>query len=164
MIDKFNQPELIKAVKSWNLNLVQEIFYKLNNSEINDKKWQTAILYSNKEILEFLIQNWADINTKDDWGWTSLMIASFNFELDKVELLLEKWVKVNEIEQFWQTALILCLVQWELWLSKEDEIKTDKIIQLLIEYWADIHIKDTHWKTALDYAKRKEHIELLKNH
>ncbi|MBP9780036.1 ankyrin repeat domain-containing protein [Candidatus Gracilibacteria bacterium] len=164
MIDKFNQPELIKAVKSGNLNLVQEIFYKLNNSEINDKKWQTAILYSNKEILEFLIQNGADINTKDDGGWTSLMIASFNFELDKVELLLEKGVKVNEIEQFGQTALILCLVQGELGLSKEDEIKTDKIIQLLIEYGADINIKDTHGKTALDYAKRKEHIELLKNH
>lgn len=163
LVDKHNQPELIKAVKTKKLDIVEDVLYRENNIEVKDKLWQTAIYYANKEILNVLIKEWANINIKDNWGWTPLMVASFNYEYDNVELLLKNWAKINEKDQFWQTALILFLVQVELWLSKEEEIKTDKIIKLLIRYWSDIDLKDDNWKIALNYAKRQEHINILKN-
>ena len=55
-----------------------------------------AARYGDLETVKLLIENGADINAKDEDGYTVLMHASFNGYLEIVKYLIEKGANVNE--------------------------------------------------------------------
>lgn len=80
---------------------------------------------SYNHIVKMLLDAGANINAKDDSGWTSLMYASCNGHKDVVEFLLVSKADVNIKNQWGKTALKYAL--------KYDHID---IIDLLKKYGA----------------------------
>lgn len=54
-----------------------------------------AALYGNIDLIEWLIENKADINFQDRGGWTALHFATQEDRLDVVELLIKKGADSN---------------------------------------------------------------------
>lgn len=95
----------------------------------------------------------SDINTPDDIGYTALMYASANYQVDTVRLLLEQGANPNLINIFGNTALILAVKKrgygvWRDSFKKE----TCEIVELLLKHGANPHVKNEEGKTALDYV------------
>jgi len=54
-----------------------------------------AAFYGNTDLIEWLIENKADINAQDRGGWTALHFAAQEDRLDVVELLIKKGANSN---------------------------------------------------------------------
>jgi len=69
-----------------------------------------ASWYGHIEIVNFLVENGADINSQDyEYGYTSLIIASKCGHIEIVKHLIEKGVDINVTNLDGKTALILAL-------------------------------------------------------
>ena len=71
----------------------------------------TALMHASqgkghKEIVEMLINAGADVNVRDKFGGTALMIASQNGHVETVEMLIEKGADVNARDFLGNTALV----------------------------------------------------------
>ncbi|MCK4319153.1 ankyrin repeat domain-containing protein [Candidatus Micrarchaeota archaeon] len=100
------------------------------------------------EAVERLIQEGADINTRDDWGETALTHAIENGHTETAKFLIEKGADVNVKDWEGRTALI-----------RAAEKGYTETARFLIEKGADINTKDILGKTALILAAEKGHTE-----
>ena len=57
------------------------------------------------EIVELLIAAGADVNAKNDWGWTPLTYAAINDHEEIAELLIAKGADVNAKDDGGETPL-----------------------------------------------------------
>ena len=108
----------------------------------------SATAYGHINIVRFLLENGADINTKDTHnGWTALMFSTglVNEEFEIAKLLIENGANVNEIStKNGETALIIACKKCH-----------SKIARLLIETPnINLSIIDNNSSTALNYARR----------
>ncbi len=71
------------------------------------------------------------VNSKDQYGWTSLQIASLIGHMELVRLLIEKGARVNETDRFGFTALELAAIKGN-----------SKICDLLVENGGILKVKD----------------------
>lgn len=110
---RFNRYNLIEAVKNNDIN-------KIN-----------SILKSGK----------ADINSKDKYCETALMIASYKGNLEIVKLLVDNGADVNIKSDIGNTALMFASEYGQL-----------DIVKYLVENGADINIKDDDGESALIHA------------
>lgn len=95
------------------------------------------------EQLQDYIARGADVNAKDESGWTVLSIAAKNTSNPEViELLLKQDVDVNDKNEYGVTALM--------YAAKYNE--NSKISEILIKYGANINDDDNDGDTALMYA------------
>ena len=112
--------------------------------------------YLNKETLEFLINNAADVNcTKIDKGTLLHEAAMFNLR-DIAETLCSHGLKINSRDKYGATPLHIA--------SINNSLETAK---LLLENGADINEKTNNSNTALILATINDHpeiAELLLNH
>ena len=85
----------------------QKSFKTTNN--INFHSYGTALINEvrsgNLEIVQYLVENGANINAKNDSGSTALMIASYEGKFEVVEYLIEKGANVNAKNNDGLTAL-----------------------------------------------------------
>jgi hypothetical protein len=148
-----------------------------------------AIEKGDKEKVKELLDKRAEINIRDNDGWTPLMYASKNNDLEIIKLLLEKGANVNLTDKYGQTALILASANGhkeavELLLEKGADVNIQdedgwtalmfasqngykEVVELLIEKGADVNAKDNLGKTALMLAAQNGHeeiVELLKSY
>ena len=108
----------------------------------------SATTYGHINIVRFLLENGADINTKDTYnGWTALMFSTGfkNQEFKIAQLLIENGADVNEIStKHGATALMMACKSCH-----------SKIAKLLIETPnINLSITDNNGFTALDYANQ----------
>ncbi|MFC1781686.1 ankyrin repeat domain-containing protein, partial [Planctomycetota bacterium] len=61
----------------------------------------------NKELAELLIDKGADINAKNNWGWTALVWAVSVGRTEVAEFLISKGADVNITDQWGQTTLVI---------------------------------------------------------
>ena len=113
-----------------------------------------AAYFGNFEVVRILIEwNPADINAKDEGGWTPLFWASSGDNFDDgsvVRLLLEHGADINaESESGW-TPLH--------WASIRGALK---VVRLLVEHGADVEAKDNEGKTALQEAAHRGNNEVV---
>jgi len=60
-----------------------------------DGRLLSASIKGNTKIADLLLKAGADVNAKDNDGWTTLMWALFNENMDMMELLLKAGADVN---------------------------------------------------------------------
>lgn len=114
---------------------------KINQKILNWKSLLiVAAMYWRKEIVEFLVNEWAKINFKDDKNWTALsyVYASVLNRLISIpkckiiaRFLLKNWANPNLKNADWRTATM-----YAVWINNSD------ILDDLKKYWADFNIKD----------------------
>ena len=126
----------------------------------------------------------ADVNVRDSYGFTALMRAVSEKNLDIVKILLEAGADVNAKNSNGSTALIgarsdnivKLLIEAGAEIDAQDsegktalmrvsnEIPIDPMnkTKVLLEAGADVDIEDNKGKTALDHAADKKCFELVK--
>ena len=107
------------------------------------------------DIVDILINNGVDVNTKNSWGSTPLTIAAQSGTPKMVEFLINNGADMNASDNDGDDAL-LCAAKHE----------RTEAVKVLLEYGIDTHKKNRDGKTALDYAKESgftEIVEMLKN-
>ncbi|HEB74626.1 MAG TPA: ankyrin repeat domain-containing protein [Candidatus Desulfofervidus auxilii] len=111
-----------------------------------------AVILGDVNKVKKLLEQGANVNLRDRNGMTALMLAVRKGQISVVKLLLEKEADVNTQDDFmgW-TALILA-----------SALGYTNIVKLLLENGADVDIKDKNGMTALKYAMKNGHEEIVK--
>jgi len=113
-----------------------------------------TFLGTNHNIIKLLVNEGADINSKDNNGITPLMAASMKGNLKAVNFLLSNGAKIDSYDYSKETALFKA--------AKEGY---PKIVEKLIQAGAKTNMKNSKGNTPLRIAelnKNKEVIEILK--
>ena len=87
-----------------------------------------------------LIKNGADVNAKNEGGWTALMMASENGHNEVVKILIENKADVNIQDSDGWTALMMA----------SEYINNDVVKTLLIDYQAKVSDEDIKKLKDLD--------------
>ena len=93
-----------------------------------------------------LIEEGADVNWRDAYGWTPLIWAASKGLVDVVRLLLDKGADINHKNNYGRTALHQAAISGE-----------DEVVRFLIERGADLHVKNDDGQTPLFIAKQNNH-------
>ena len=127
-------------------------------ANVNAKMWRRTPLHSataggHTEIAELLIDNGADVNANEDYGWTPLHLAAKYGHREVAELLIAKGADVNAKKKDGWTPLHLAALYGH-----------TEIVELLITNGADVNAKTEEGATPLHEAAgwgHKEIVELL---
>lgn len=138
-------------------NIISDIYWyvRQNPDKINEvanyNNSYTALHYACRysarlsiDVVKFLIANGADVNAKDQFGITPLIVAAHNSNkngnIETVELLLDNGAHINHQKQSGETALMHAV------LFSKNSLAT---VTLLLDKGADPNIKSITGETAL---------------
>jgi ankyrin repeat protein len=170
--------KLFSSVREGDFTTVKDLLEKYPDM-INTRErggWSLLhVAYSNRELLEYLIEKGADIMARSDGGWTPLHNQAYKGYRDGVELLLDHGADIEAKTSFGHTPL-LSSIRWDRIevtkfligrganVNPATELgRTPLIISavegnsemagLFLDSDADIRIKDSNYKrTALHFA------------
>jgi len=118
--------------------------------QLNKMLLNAARLGKTKRV-ERLLKAGADVNAKENDGWTALMHAARKGNTETCALLLEKDAKIDARSKNDRTALMIAA-----------ELGRTETCKLLLERNADIEAKDKDGWTALIWTARFGHTETEK--
>ena len=165
MINVYNIPNGFSILKNYVLAFPDEIDKK------NTNQWTALHIairnsekFSNKkglEIIQILLENGADVNLPDNFGWTPLMFAVEYSNLEIVRLLLNKNADVNSINKDGLTVLMIAAQK----SSKECNPTSVYLeaIKILLKKGDYVNVINKENKTFYDYMPRKyiqEHLNI----
>ena len=112
-----------------------------------------SVEYSDRmaDYIRVLISEGADVNARSRSGWTPLMYAASNSNLEIVQLLLEKGADVNARNTAGWTPLLHAA-----------QFSSSEIVELLIEKGADVNARGTLGMTPLSVCSHDAVKQLLK--
>jgi ankyrin repeat protein len=104
-----------------------------------------------KELVDFLVEKGANIQSKDSIGWTPLHHAAYYENKDIVALLIKRGADVNVVDNNGKTPLHLITTTFK--FIVEDIVYSHiEAAELLISKGADINARDKSGWTPLHYA------------
>ncbi|CAC5372567.1 unnamed protein product [Mytilus coruscus] len=121
-----------------------------NGADINsrDSNNQTPLhVTENKEVAEILIKNGADVNSRDRNGDTPLHNAIVNHETDKTKILVSLGADTSAQNNENQTPLHVA--------------RNNEVAEILIQNGANVNSRDRNNQTPLHVARNKEVAEIL---
>lgn len=132
------------AIINNNLEIVYELLQSKADIEIKTQGYTPLMLagaFDNKDIMDLLIQNGANINAKTESGQTALELTVLDGKKTAVEVLLKHGVNINELGSNGNTALM-------------SAAGTDnyELVKYLINAGADTKIQNSLGYNALDFA------------
>ncbi|AUV58150.1 ankyrin repeat protein [Bandra megavirus] len=98
---------------------------------------------TNLAIVNLLLDNGAEINLRNRFGKTALILAVINDNDHLVNILLDKGANVNAQDNTGRTAIMYAVIYDSMPIANK-----------LIQYGAKITIKDTTNKTAINLTKK----------
>jgi len=99
------------------------------------------------DIVDVLLNHGADINSKDNTGWSSLFWASIGGHANVVQFLLERGAEVNARTSYLNfTPLYIASDQGYL-----------EVVRILLEHGADVQIRASGGQTAFQVATSNGH-------
>ena len=93
----------------------------------NNNKLIQSSKFGNKETVEKLLKEGADVNAKNSDGYTALILASRNGHTEIVELLLEKGADVNAKDN----VMAIRLSNWQVEMDTQKSWKCYWIRELM---------------------------------
>lgn len=105
----------------------------------------------NQERIELFINAGMNVNSQDHDGYSAVMLASVNDNLDVVNLLIEKGADVNARDNRGYTALMF--------VSSQGNVSVAKV---LIKKGAEVNVKNNEGETALMLASLNRNLEIMK--
>ncbi len=154
-------PELTH--RDWKSMTVSQLEQYLDSNDVNARTTEdrlTPLMFSsrynsNRQVIQVLLDNGADIDARDEDGRTVLMLASaHNSNKEVIQTLIDNGADVNAGDRNGVTALMLA--------SAHNSNK--EVIQTLIDNGADVNAGDRNGVTALNRAynyKRRDTAQLL---
>ncbi|XP_057301397.1 putative ankyrin repeat protein RBE_0921 [Hydractinia symbiolongicarpus] len=149
----------IQKVIEWGADVNQKNCFgytPLHTSLIYKEKLRPSLSYPEEvknriEVSRVLLENGADINTRDINQMTPLMGAAKENNFHSVKLCIECRADVNAIDKFGRTALHHCFF----FLADEDEskIQQKEISEKLLKSGIDVNIRDRNGCNAAYYIK-----------
>ena len=121
-----------------------------------------TITVGSSEMAKLLIDSGADIQVRDKFGTTTLMVAAKSGKVEMVRLLIERKEDVNAKENVdggGHTALHYCALGYCQGENKKDFFE---IVKLLVGNGADINTKSTLGLSPLMYAASCSFLEMAK--
>ncbi len=147
---------IIRSLMAVGLALVLIAFPDLASAGDKNHDLILASVNGDVEKVTSLLDSGADVNAKDQRGWTALLCAVSRGQMDVVKLLLDKGADVNSKGEHGWTPLMEAANRGHLEAAK-----------LLLKKGADVNLKHQYGWTAMKIAKGKGYkkIEsLLKAH
>jgi ankyrin repeat protein len=118
------------------------------------KEWKDATKRGDLEQVRLLLENGADINSKDGHSQTALMNAAHAGQVELVRLLIEKGAELDITAKYNLSALMLSLIAHHI-----------EVTQLLIEAGANLNIQSSKnfygGTTAFFLAEHGGHSEIV---
>ncbi len=116
--------------------------------------WEQAVRQGDVECVKRLLTVGADINARDRYGQTALMIAARNGESSVVRFLLKNGAELDYTAKYGLSALMLAVIGGHA-----------DIVQALVEAGADLTIRGTGvpgfaGKTALELATAQSRCDM----
>jgi ankyrin repeat protein len=111
-----------------------------------EKRWEQAAQAGDEQAARRMIGEGVEVNAKDRYGQTTLMIAAIRGHTELVRLLVQSGAELNTTAKYHLSALMLAVINGHA-----------EIVRILAEAGADAQIRGTgapgFWgKTALDLA------------
>jgi ankyrin repeat protein len=119
-----------------------------------DTAWERAVTHGDVEGVRELITAGADVNARNRYGQTALMLAAHHGHLQVAEALVEAGADLNVTAKYSLTALMLAIVAGHV-----------AVARFITRAGADLHVKGSGApgfsdKTAYDLAIAREMREL----
>ncbi|EPS39617.1 hypothetical protein H072_6587 [Dactylellina haptotyla CBS 200.50] len=147
---------LLLAIRKGYSELVDLILEKDLGVNAHDQRWGTALIAAARResgigVLEQLLARGANVNLSGQEYGTALQLAAKNGNTKVIGFLLDHGAEVNQISCRAGTALAAA--------CGDDRAKP--IIQLLLNHGADINLRGGKYETALQYAAKKGHLQVV---
>ena len=120
-----------------------------------DQEWEQAIHRGDIDRLKRLIREGADVNARDRYGQTALMIAAKNGRSRLVQFLVDQGADLNHTAKYRLTALMLAVISGHA-----------NVVRVLVRAGADLEIQGTgapgfRGKTAMELAMEQGRTDLI---
>jgi ankyrin repeat protein len=118
-------------------------------------EWEQAVRRGDVECLGRLLAGGADVDARDRYGQTALMIAAQRGESSVVRLLLEKGAALDQTAKYGLSALMLAVIAGHA-----------GIVRTLVEAGADLSLRGSGapgfaGKTALELATARGQADMV---
>ncbi|GHV90968.1 hypothetical protein AGMMS50268_14710 [Spirochaetia bacterium] len=180
--------DLLKAVKSQDLNKTKELLLRRQNANVADSQNNNALFYAidseNLGILHLLIENNINVNTKNRQGQLPLLFAVGKANLPIINALLTAGASINNADTDGNTPILLAAQMKNaslvtLFLVKgartDDRDKSGNTLlhiaiknndlpttRALLERGADVYLRNSSGVTALELLKSSQRGEFNK--
>ncbi len=152
---KVEMPPLVEAASKGDLAKVKSILGEGTLVDVKDSRQRTALAVAvsegKKDVVEYLISQQANINSKRDDGGTPLMEAARTKNLAMVTLLIEKGAEIEGTDNFGRNALMMAA-----------QGGSREVFDYLVSKGADINATDRFEISPLIFAMRYGHMDLAK--
>lgn len=141
----FRNKDIFNAVKKNDLKTVKALLIKYPDlAESKDSYGNTPIYYTeDSEVIYLLLTNNADINAKNNEGWTPLLAALYRNNQSEADVLLDNGAEIQAKNDQGQTPLHLA-ASYHNW----------DMTEMLISHKADVNSKDNDGDTPLHWASK----------
>ena len=112
--------------------------------------------YNHIRVLRHYIDSKGDLDSRDEWGQTPLMVAASCAHVKSVKALIEAGADVRACDKHGCASLTLAANA----LSRGGDAK--KVVQMLLEAGADMEDRGGMGRTALMLAAERDHVELVR--
>jgi predicted nucleic acid-binding OB-fold protein len=163
------------------------IDYWKSGGHLSPSDFKKCLFWSAKNnhatMIQWLIKNGADVNLKNNYGYTPFHYAVSDSNFETVETLIENGADVNVKNNYGYTPLHYAVsdgnfetVETLIENGADVNVKNNygytplhyavssensKMVEMLMNNGADVNIKDIDGKTPLNYAKERGHSKLV---